>query len=211
MLIDLFLRGLIIGLAIAAPVGPIGVLCINRTLSAGFAAGFSTGLGAATADGLYGAVAAFGLTAVVGAMLALQDPLRVGGGLFLVLLGILTWRRPPATAAKATAPSSLFAGYSTTVLLTLGNPATILSFLAIFAGLGLAEAPGDLPAALTLVAGVFLGSALWWLGLSGTGAVLRHRLPDATLRWINRLSGAVLITFGLLALLAGRGFTDGFV
>ncbi len=196
---DLFLRGLAIGVAVAAPVGPIGLLCINRTLTAGFAAGFATGLGAATADAAYGAVAAFGLAALGGAVSAAGDGLRLAGGLFLLYLGVRAFRKvAPARAAQAGA-TGLVGGYLTSVVLTLVNPATILSFAAIFAGLGLAETGGFANAA-ALVAGVFLGSAAWWLFLSAAGAIARRRLPPAALRWINRLSGAIFAGFGLWAL-----------
>ena len=196
---DLFLRGLAIGVAVAAPVGPIGLLCINRTLTAGFAAGFATGLGAATADAAYGAVAAFGLAALGGAVSAAGDGLRLAGGLFLLYLGVRAFRKvAPARAAQAGA-TGLVGGYLTSVVLTLVNPATILSFAAIFAGLGLAETGGFANAA-ALVAGVFLGSAAWWLFLSAAGAIARRRLPPAALRWINRLSGVIFAGFGLWAL-----------
>ncbi len=196
---DMFLRGLAIGVAVAAPVGPIGLLCINRTLTAGFAAGLATGLGAATADAAYGAVAAFGLAALGGAVSAAGDGLRLAGGLFLLYLGVRAFRKvAPARAAQAGA-TGLVGGYLTSVVRTLVNPATILSFAAIFAGLGLAETGGFANAA-ALVAGVFLGSAAWWLFLSAAGAIARRRLPPAALRWINRLSGVIFAGFGLWAL-----------
>ncbi len=197
MAADLFLRGLAIGVAVAAPVGPIGVLCINRTLTAGFAAGLVTGLGAATADAAYGAVAAFGLTALAGAVSAAGDGLRLGGGLFLLVLGVRALRKaPPAPQAAQAGATGRVGGYLTSVVLTLVNPATILSFAAIFAGLGLAETGGFANAA-ALVAGVFLGSAAWWLFLSAAGAVARRRLPPTALAWINRLSGLIFAGFGL--------------
>lgn len=196
---DMFLRGLAIGVAVAAPVGPIGLLCINRTLTAGFAAGLATGLGAATADAAYGAVAAFGLAALGGAVSAAGDGLRLAGGLFLLYLGVRAFRKaPPAPAAQAGA-TGLVGGYLTSVVLTLVNPATILSFAAIFAGLGLAGTGGFANAA-ALVAGVFLGSAAWWLFLSAAGTIARRRLPPGALRWINRLSGVIFAGFGLWAL-----------
>ena len=195
----LFFRGLLIGLAIAAPVGPIGVLCIRRTLRDGRVAGFVSGLGAATADGLYGAVAAFGLTAVSGVLVRNQTPLRIVGGLFLVGLGariLLTATRLPEDPETKT--KSLLAGYATTFGLTVTNPLTILSFAAVFTGLGLV--PRRTAGAGLLVAGVFLGSALWWLILSGIAGALRRRTTDRAMVWINRTSGTVIATFGVLAL-----------
>jgi threonine/homoserine/homoserine lactone efflux protein len=207
----LFARGLAIGFAIAAPVGPIGLLCIRRALAGGFPLGFLTGLGAAAADAVYGAVAAFGLTAVSGFLVAQQPWLMLFGGAALVWLGIATARRKPAAmTAGAGNGESLAGAFASTFALTLANPATILSFLAVFAGLGLAAAPGTSGAA-TVVAGVFLGSAAWWLMLAAAMTGLRRRVPPAALLWINRCAGAVLAGFGIWALLgflaAARGLT----
>ncbi len=199
MPVDLFLRGLAIGVAVAAPVGPIGLLCINRTLTAGFAAGLATGLGAATADAAYGAVAAFGLAALAGAVSAAGDGLRLAGGLFLLYLGVRAFRKAPPAAAAQAGATGLVGGYLSSVVLTLVNPTTILSFAAIFAGLGLAET-GGFAGAAALVAGVFLGSAAWWLFLSAAGATARRRLPSTAFAWINRFSGLIFAGFGLWAL-----------
>ena len=200
-------RGLILGFAIAAPVGPIGVLCIRRTLAAGWLTGLLTGLGAATADGLYGGVAAFGLTAISGALVAQQGIIRVVGGALLCYLGLRTLlAKPAADAAPARDRRGLLGAYLSTVGLTLTNPATILSFAAVFAGLGLVGAGGSMAAAPTwLTAGVFLGSACWWLLLSGGVSLLRTRLAPGALRWVNRISGALLLGFGIVALISGIG------
>ncbi len=198
-------KGLLLGLAIAAPVGPIGVLCIRRTLAEGWLTGFLTGLGAATADGFYGGVAAFGLTAISGTLVAEQGIIRVAGGLLLCYLGARTLLAKPAMeAASARHGRGLAGAYATTVGLTLTNPATIISFATVFAALGLAGAVGNTfaaPALLTL--GVLLGSACWWLLLSGGVSVLRYRLTSGALRWVNRLSGIVLLGFGVAALVSG--------
>lgn len=219
-------RGLLVGFSIAAPVGPIGVLCIRRTLADGRAAGFVSGLGAATADAAYGAVAGFGLTAISGALIGGQTWLRLVGGLFLIYLGLRTllargpMRATPAGAdAGAGAPGIRAAGpgadprtgaarnlagaYATTLVLTLTNPMTIISFAAIFAGLGIAAAR-DYGSAALLVAGVFTGSAIWWFILSGIAAALRGRMGAASLRWVNAAAGTVILTFGVLALLSLR-------
>ena len=195
-------RGLILGFAIAAPVGPIGVLCIRRTLADGWLTGLLTGLGAATADDLYGGVAAFGLTAVSGALVAQQGIIRVVGGALLCYLGIRTLLAKPAAATTSAHDKRGLAGaYLSTVGLTLTNPATILSFAAVFAGLGLVGAGGSMAAAPALLtAGVALGSACWWLLLSGGVNLLRTRLGAGVLRWVNWASGALLLGFGLLAL-----------
>jgi threonine/homoserine/homoserine lactone efflux protein len=200
----LFLRGLIIGFSIAAPVGPIGVLVIRRTLAEGRLAGLATGLGAATADALYGCVAGFGLTFVTSLLVGQQLWVRLIGGLFLCYLGARAFLAAPAECAATAAGSSLLGAYAATLLLTLANPATILSFVAVFAGLGLAATSGDYGAASLLVLGVFAGSALWWLLLSGGIGLLRLRLTPGVLRWVNRMSGLILVMFGALAL-AGLG------
>ncbi|HKT39551.1 MAG TPA: LysE family transporter [Ktedonobacterales bacterium] len=198
-------RGLLIGLAIAAPVGPIGVLCIRRSLAEGWLTGFLTGMGAATADGFYGGVAAFGLTAISGALVAEQGVIRIAGGLVLCYLGARTLLAKPAiAAASARRGRGLLGAYATTVGLTLTNPATIISFATVFAALGLAGAVGSAVAAPGLLTlGVFLGSACWWLLLSGGVSLLRARLTIGALRWVNRLSGVVLLGFGVAALVSG--------
>lgn len=197
-------RGLAIGFAIAAPVGAIGLLCIRRTLAEGRLVGFVSGLGAATADALYGAVAALGLTAVSAALVEHGDGVRLLGGIFLCCLGARTALASPVTESRAGSTRGLASAFATTLGLTLTNPTTILSFAAIFAGLGLGASAGDRGSAVLMVAGVFLGSALWWLILSGGVGFARHAMTPARLHWINRLSGALLIGFGGLALLSLR-------
>jgi len=194
-----FLRGLGIGLAIAAPVGPIGVLCIRRSMAFGRITGLVTGLGAATADGFYGAIAAFGLTAAADALARYTTELRVGGGLFLVLLGTRTFLSTP-TSTDARAPRNLTAAYLSTFGLTLANPTTILSFAAVYTGLGLVADDPTASTAGMIVAGVFIGSAAWWLFLSALSAAFRSRMDERTMRWVNRISGTVLGTFGIAAI-----------
>jgi threonine/homoserine/homoserine lactone efflux protein len=195
----LFLRGLIIGFSIAAPVGPIGILCIRRTLSEGRASGFLSGLGAATADALYGAVAGLGLTIISGFLVDQRYWIQLIGGVFLLALGVKTLRSVPAERAAAASGAGLAASYASTLLLTLTNPMTILSFAGIFAGLGVADTGGDLAAAALLVLGVFIGSGAWWLLLSGGVGLMREKLPAGALRWANRLSGTILLAFGAVA------------
>lgn len=200
-----FVRGLAIGFAIAAPVGAIGLLCIRRTLAAGRLTGFVSGLGAATADALYGAVAALGLTAISSALIANANAVRLIGGLFLCYLGVRTMLASPAMEGSNSAAGGLLGAYGSTLALTLTNPTTILSFAAVFAGLGLGTSPGDHLSAMFMVAGVFLGSALWWLILSGGVGFFRHALTPERLLWVNRVSGASLVLFGVLALASLRG------
>jgi threonine/homoserine/homoserine lactone efflux protein len=201
--IEFLLRGLIIGFSIAAPVGPIGVLCIRRTLASGRVVGFVSGLGAATADSFYGGIAGFGLTAVSGFLVDQQLWFRLIGGAFLIYLGVRTFRsRPAEQAAAASGNGGLAGAYLSTLALTLTNPATILSFAAVFAGLGIAESGTDYGSALALVAGVFGGSAAWWLTLSGGVSLFRARFTPARLRHVNWLSGLILAGFGMLAILS---------
>ena len=157
---NFLLKGLIIAFAIAAPVGPIGVLCIRRTLADGRLTGFFSGLGAATADMCYGAVAAFGLTVIQTVLVGLQFWLHVLGGIFLLYFGISMFFTHPAGKETAVRSSrGLFPAYISTLGLTLTNPATIISFTVIFTGLRFGETHGDYLSAGLLVSGVFLGSA----------------------------------------------------
>src|SRR5215467_10551272 len=152
------LRGMIIGFSIAAPVGPIGALCIRRSLAEGQLVGLLTGLGAATADAVYGAIAAFGLTAISGALVSYRTSLALLGGMFLCYLGFRTLVASPQEATRPQRPQRIASAYASTFVLTLTNPMTILSFVAIFAGLGLASG-ADFKGAAMLVTGVFAGSA----------------------------------------------------
>ena len=192
-----FLRGLIIGFSIAAPVGPIGVLCIRRTLAEGRLAGFLSGMGAASADMFYGAVAAFGLTAVQNLLIGQSGWLRIVGGIFLLVLGVRTFFSKPTEEFARSTRRGLVGAYLSTFILTITNPITILSFLAIFAGLRLGETNGDYYSASAMVLGVFLGSAAWWLTLSFTVGLLRDRFTIRWMIWVNRIAGSIIFGFGL--------------
>jgi threonine/homoserine/homoserine lactone efflux protein len=197
-------RGLVLGFSIAAPVGPIGVLCIRRTLADGRWIGLATGLGAALADGFYGAVAAFGLSAVTDLMVGQKTWIRLLGGLFLLYLGVTTFLARPAERAATVQGSGLVGAFASTFALTLTNPMTILSFVAVFAGLGLGTGAAGAEAVL-LVLGVVLGSALWWLTLSALVDRLRGRFDAGGLAWVNRISGVIIAGFGVLSLVSLRG------
>lgn len=233
-MIDVLGQGILMGMAIAAPVGPIGVLCIRYTLTQGRLTGLIAGLGAATADGMYGCIAAFGLSTIATTLVKNQQisqffevlihqkwMVQWIGAAFLCYLGIKTLRlaAKPSRSLIVTAPDpnglepgqsppisgkaeSLLQVYGLTLLLTLANPATILSFTAIFVGLGITHEADNHGTALTLVLGVFSGSVLWWLLLSTTVGLMRDRLTKLPIVWINRLSGAVILGFGILALVA---------
>ena len=200
MSLGLLLQGLVIGLSIAAPVGPIGVLCIRRTLAEGRVSGLVSGLGAATADAIYGCVAGFGLTFISDLLVGQQTWFRLVGGAFLCYLGVKTFISQVAEEAAPAQGKGLVGGYASTLALTLTNPMTILSFAAVYAGLGLAE--GAAGAAGVLVLGVFVGSALWWLTLSSVVGLFRHRFGLGVMRWVNRISGVVIAGFGLFALVS---------
>jgi len=200
-----FLRGLIIGFSIAAPVGPIGVLCIRRTLADGRASGLISGLGAATADAIYGSIAGFGLTFISSLLIRQQGWLRLVGGTFLCYLGLKTFFARPAEQPALAKGNDLLSAYASTFFLTLTNPMTILSFAAIFAGLGVGSASGNYFSAGILVLGVFIGSALWWLILSSGVGMIWKKFNSLGLRWINRISGIIITAFGLFVLLSLKG------
>jgi threonine/homoserine/homoserine lactone efflux protein len=200
-----FLRGLIIGFSIAAPVGPIGVLCIRRTLADGRASGLISGLGAATADAIYGSIAGFGLTFISSLLIRHQGWLRLVGGTFLCYLGLKTFFARPAEQPALAKGNDLLSAYASTFFLTLTNPMTILSFAAIFAGLGVGSASGNYFSAGILVLGVFIGSALWWLILSSGVGMIWKKFNSLGLRWINRISGIIITAFGLFVLLSLKG------
>jgi threonine/homoserine/homoserine lactone efflux protein len=200
----LFAQSLLIGFSIAAPVGPIGLLTIQRTLNQGPAAGLATGMGAAVADAAYGAVGAFGVTVLIQMLTAARLPLAIGGSAFLLWMAWSIWRAPVAArAAQAGGGSDLLRCFAGTFVLTLSNPATILSFIAVFGALA-----GRLQVASpwTMIAGVLIGSALWWLLLSTVVGRLRERFDVRWRRRINVASALVLAGFALwqvLALLLG--------
>jgi putative LysE/RhtB family amino acid efflux pump len=201
--VALLARMFVIGIAVAAPVGAMGVLCIQRVLSHGWRAGASTGAGIATADALYAGLAALGLTAFTQLMVSTQVPLRIAGGLVLIWLGWKAIAAPASHEAAATQESwRAWALYSSAFGLTLTNPMTIMAFAAVFASAGLVgQATASSAGIATL--GVALGSLSWWLALSTTVALMRHAISDRTMHWVNRISGVVVICFGLLAVWAG--------
>lgn len=202
--ISFFFRGLLIGLSIAAAVGPMSVLCIQRTLNKGQLYGLVSGLGIATADGVYGSIAAFGLTLITNFLIHEQIWIRMIGGLFLMYLGIKTILSKPTQRAALldTKTNSYLGAYTSTFLLTLTNPLTILSFAAIFAGIGVGSASKSFLSATMVVLGVFSGSTLWWIVLTSGISLLREKMNALLLLWINRISGAIITLFGLLSILS---------
>lgn len=200
MNIGFLLKGLVIGFSIAAPVGPIGILCIKRSLVYGRVHGLVSGLGAATADALYGCLAGFGLAFVSNFLVSQQVYLAISGGIFLCYLGVRSFLTPVADNSIEPEKQSLLGAYGSTFFFTVTNPITILTFTAVFAGLGLASSGGDYGSALILVLGVFLGSASWWTILSGGVSMLRSKVNPQAMQWVNRISGVILLVFGMAAI-----------
>jgi threonine/homoserine/homoserine lactone efflux protein len=189
-----FARALVVGVAVAAPVGAIAMLCMQRTLVRGRASGYATGLGIATADGLYAAIAAFGLTAVADVLVGAHVWVRLLGGIALLAIGVRTVLKAGAVAAASANEGSLMAEYTSAVVLTAANPQTILTFAALFAGAGLA-AQGSWVTAATTTFGVFVGSAVWWLVLVTMVALGRHMLTPKAVTWVSRVAGAAVVVF----------------
>jgi threonine/homoserine/homoserine lactone efflux protein len=198
MLFLFLLKGIAVGIVIAVPVGPVGVLCVRRTIFQGTLAGFVSGLGAATADALFGFVAAFGLTFVSDWLIGYQHWLRIVGGCYLLYIGgCALLAKPQVRANLEPTHESLFRDGVSTFALTLTNPITILAFLGIFAAVGLTGHEATLGRAAILVLGVWLGSLLWWLALSfGIGLFFLRSLGPRHLVWINRSSGTILFLSG---------------
>jgi threonine/homoserine/homoserine lactone efflux protein len=194
---NVIFQGLVLGFSIAAPVGPVGVLCIRRSMAHGFRSGLVSGLGAASADALYGTIAAAGLTLVADFLIHQQLWLGLLGGGFLLYLGFKTWANKPALISAKQEKGSVGGDYFSTLLLTLSNPMTIFSFAAIFSGMSAQSLPVFRFSAFLLVLGVFLGSAFWWLILCGSVGLLRSRVTPTLLGWINRISGLVIIGFAI--------------
>lgn len=201
MLLGFLLKGVLVGLIIAVPTGPVGVLCIRRTIFHGRLAGFVSGLGAATADAIFGIIAAFGLSVISDLLLDYQQWLRIGGAAFLLLLGITAFTADPLEGTQTQRdPEDLIADFASTFVLTITNPITILAFLAIFAGIGFGGAQATLGRAAILVLGVWFGSLLWWALLAFGAGAMRVSFGRHHLVWIHRGSGGILVFSGVALL-----------
>jgi threonine/homoserine/homoserine lactone efflux protein len=198
-----FARALVIGLLVAAPVGAMALLCVERTLARGRANGYATGAGIATADAIYASIAAFGLTALTGALTGAQVWVRLVGGAFLVYLGVRAMMSHPERRVSDEGTGSRLAAYGSALGLTLTNPQTILAFAGVFAGAGLVVSGGGWAVPGVTVAGVFGGSLLWWFVLVTVVGALRERVGERALLWVTRVSGAAIAVFGVLAMWAG--------
>lgn len=203
MEIPFLLKGAILGFSIAAPVGPIGILCIRRTLQYGRFSGLFSGLGAAAADTLYGLIAAFSLTLVSDFIVAQKFWLHLLGGCFLLGLGSRTFFASTSEMTHGKVQHrSLFSDFVSTFFLTISNPITILSFVAVFAGLGLVNVSEKYIDAALLIIGIFLGASLWWMILSEGITFFRKKVSQKTMSWINRTAGMIIVAFGLAALIS---------
>jgi threonine/homoserine/homoserine lactone efflux protein len=193
-----FLKGLVIGFAMAVPIGPIGIMCIRKTLAEGHSRGLIIGLGAATADSLYGSIAAFGLTFISDVIVTQHFWVSLVGGGTLLFLGIRTFRAKHKDHIFPFDKKGLLGSYISTFLLALTNPVTILAFVAVFAAFGLGYRLNSI-LAFILVLGVFTGSFLWFLTLGYVATFFRKKLASGALRWVNRISGALIILSGIAA------------
>jgi threonine/homoserine/homoserine lactone efflux protein len=196
-----FFHAMIAGLALAAPVGPVGLLCIRRTLTRGMLSGLLSGMGAAVADAIYASVAAFGVTIISSTLDRYSSALEICGGILLCILGVHAIKRHHIIEVQAGAPTNLVQTFFSTLAITLTNPATIIGYAALFSALGLTGDEGSRRGAIVLVSGVFAGSALWWLLLSTTMHHIRHLLSDNALKWINLISGSFLTLMGVAVII----------
>lgn len=202
MQLGLFFEGLLIGFVVAVPIGPMGVLCVSRALSGGPVYGLFSGLGVATGDAVWAGIAALGLTMISGFLLSQQVWLRLIGGIFLCYLGIKTFLTGPRVQTVSGVPTGLGGAYGSTFFLTFSNPATILSFVAIYAGWGVESLSGHYVSATVLTAGVFVGSASWWILLSGGLLAFRKSFARSGLEWVERISGAIIAGLGFVIILS---------
>ena len=201
MILIILLKGIFIGFAMAVPVGPIGIMCIRRTLTEGRLRGLTIGLGAATADFLYGCVAAFGLTFISDTLVSQRIWIRLVGGVLLLYLGIRTFRKLPASPNFPVNSIGILKSYLTAFLITITNPLTIFAFIAVFAALGLGNEV-IIFSGSALVLGVFIGSFLWFLSLSSGVMLFRKKLDLEGLKWVNRIAGILIIISGVIVMLS---------
>ncbi len=205
MLLDLGLpiRGVAAGFLIAAPVGPVNVLCIQRSLQKGWRSGVLSGLGAALVDTLYGAIAGFSISLVIQFLIREQTWIRLIGGILLIAIGIVYYNKPPLSIKSEKKENSDGSDLISTFLLTATNPTTILSFLAVLAMLGLGVNRPLWETSL-LVGGIFLGSMIWWVVLAGGAHFLRDKVTDGAIRWLNRIGGIAIAAFGIVNIVFSR-------
>jgi len=197
------IRGLVAGLIIAAPVGPVNVLCMRRTIEKGWKSGVISGFGATLADTLYGAIAGFSISLVIDFLLREEYWIRLIGGMALIGIGVIYYFRTPGTL-KADADEEANSDFISALLLTLTNPTTVLSFIAVLATLGLGERRPLWQTSL-LVGGIFVGAMIWWIVLVAAINLLRDKFNDRGIRWMNRVGGLAIALFGLVNIVLSRG------
>ncbi len=196
------IKGFIVGFSLAMTVGPISLFCIQQTLRRGFKAGLAAGLGAATADGIYGAVAGLGLTVLGDFLIKQQLILQLIGGSFLLYLGVSIFHSMPTQAAvPPTGKKDLLGLFTSTLFLTLANPLTIFGFAALISSIGIKTESAGASLAMSLFSGLFLGSATWWLILTGILSTFRTRISMHLIHWLNRAAGVAIAGFGALVLI----------
>jgi len=195
----LLARGVACGVIIAAPVGPVNVLCVQRTITKGWRSGLLSGLGSALADTIYGAVAGFSISFVIAFLISEVFWIRLFGGIVLIGLGVLYYFRSPASVQQRPPEETGHSDYVSTFFLTLTNPTTVLSFLAVLAALGLGHQRAWWLTFL-VVFGIFIGSMVWWFILTGVVNRVRDRISGRTMLWVNRAGGLAIGTFGLITL-----------
>ncbi len=199
----LLIKGIVAGFIIAAPVGPVGILCIQRTLSKGMPMGLAAGFGGAVADTIFGAVAAFGLTFIAEFLVRHENWMRLGGGVLLLVLGVHGCLRRHEDMAPASPSVRGAAGdVVSAFILTITNPMTILTFSPVFLAVGAVVAQDDRPAAWTLILGVFAGSCLWWLILCALAGLFRRKITATRIQIIHRVSASIILFFGIVVLLS---------
>lgn len=200
--LKLFIDGFTLGLAVAAPIGPVGVLCIKKTLSSGLAIGLFAGFGASIAKVIYGIVVGFGLTSVSNFLINYNTYISIIGAIFLTYLGIKIFMTKPVMNCDSVQKENKISAFTTMFLLTIMNPMTVLSFLAVFSGLGIANTASSYSNGLVLISGIFCGSMSWWIFLCSMVNLFRQKINGSILSWINKVSGIIIVTFAAMIILS---------
>ena len=201
--VALLIKGIVVGFVVAAPAGPIAVLCLHRSIEEGHLSGVATGLGAALGDTVFGAIALFGVGFAAQFLASEQTLVRLGGGLVLIVLGVTTFLRKPKTGAFVEDHITLIGAFAGAFALTLANPITILAFLAIFSAIGVEHLAGHRADSLALVIGILGGATAWWMSLALGAALFRDRFTEKGLIWVTRVSGLLIVGFGVAAIVSG--------
>jgi threonine/homoserine/homoserine lactone efflux protein len=197
----LFIKGIIVGISTSAPLGPLGILCIQRTINKGVFSGFITGFGAAFADIIYASIAGFGISIIADFLREYQIFIRIIGGIILLIVGIMIFRSNPVKQIRQQNSQNYFGYFISSLFITITNPITIVVFGAVFASLGLDEVSTINPIIITLI-GIFSGALLWWLSLTVSVNIFRNKIRLRNLWWINKITGILVSLFGLAIFLS---------